>query len=613
MAFSIGKIDTFEPNEESWSCYKERLDQYFLANDVDNDKKVPALLSLIGAKTYRTLRDLSAPDLPKDKSYDALSKLLKEHFNPVPLQIAERFRFYKRDQKPDETINDYNVSLRKLSEHCNFGAVLNDALRDRLVCGLKNESIQKRLLSEKDLIYEKAVEIAVGMEAAQRDVKELHGHGQPLVNKLSGGFKGRGRKNVQQPDASNKTQKPCYRCNRSNHSAEQCRFKDSVCHTCNKKGHIAPACKSVKTDGKSGKGRAKSSNAGKVHQVEDDFGNFEMLFSVSAKSDRNVIWVKPTINGKSIEMELDTGSGVSVMSKSDCEKWWPNCELEKTKLVLKTYSGEHLVPVGVLRCQVQINSQSENLNLYVVENDNRPLFGREWLHALRLDWSEIKALSVANTKSKLDELKTKYKSVFRKEVGHVKGVEAHLTLKEGAQPKFVKARSVPFAMKPKIEKELDKLVNEGVLEPVSHSRWATPIVPVPKSNGELRICGDFKVTVNPALEVEKYPLPRIEEIFMSLGKGQKFSKLDLKQAYLQICVDEESKELLTISTHKRLFRYNRLLYGIASAPAIFQRLIESVVDIPNVQVILDDMIITGATDDEHLETLEKVLQRLDVH
>ena len=119
---------------------------------------------------------------------------------------------------------------------------------------------------------------------------------------------------------------------------------------------------------------------------------------------------------------------------------------------------------------------------------------------------------------------------------------------------------MPYALKPKIDKELDHLVERGILEKVSYSDWATPIVPVPKPNGNVRICGDFKVTLNPVLEVDKYPLPRTDDIFASLSQGQMFSKIDLKDAYLQMEVDDSTKELLTINTHKGLFRYTRLAY-----------------------------------------------------
>ena len=125
------------------------------------------------------------------------------------------------------------------------------------------------------------------------------------------------------------------------------------------------------------------------------------------------------------------------------------------------------------------------------------------------------------------------------------------------------------------------------------------------------MCGDFKVSVNPVLLAEQYPLPPIEDIFANLAGGKHFSKLDLRQAYHQLEVTEESKKYLTINTHKGLFQYNRLVFGITSSPAIWQRAIDQVLQgVPGNQCILDDMLISGKTDEEHLENLESVLKRL---
>ena len=133
-------------------------------------------------------------------------------------------------------------------------------------------------------------------------------------------------------------------------------------------------------------------------------------------------------------------------------------------------------------------------------------------------------------------------------------------------------------IKPKVEAELDKLVKSEVLDPVSVSEWATPVVPVMKKDGSIRLCGDFKVNVNPVLTAEQYPLPLIDDLSAGLAGGQKFSKIDLCQAYLQMHVDEESQELLTIVTHKGLFRYRRLPFGITSAPALFQRAMDQILN-----------------------------------
>jgi len=90
---NIGRIDPFDETEESWGNYVERLEQYFEANEVDNTKKVSSLLTLIGGKTYSLLRDLTFPDKPWTKTYDQLTQLLNKHLSPMPLIIAERYRF----------------------------------------------------------------------------------------------------------------------------------------------------------------------------------------------------------------------------------------------------------------------------------------------------------------------------------------------------------------------------------------------------------------------------------------------------------------------------------------------------------------------------------------
>ena len=132
-----------------------------------------------------------------------------------------------------------------------------------------------------------------------------------------------------------------------------------------------------------------------------------------------------------------------------------------------------------------------------------------------------------------------------------------------------------------------------------------------KKNGSVRLCGDFKVTLNPVLNIEQYPLPKVEDNFASLAGGKRFSKLDLKDAYLQMVMSDDSKRLFTINTHKGLFRYNRLVFGVASAAALWQRAMDHVLQgIKCCRCMLDDMVVTGATRDEHLCNLRAVLNRL---
>ena len=191
-------------------------------------------------------------------------------------------------------------------------------------------------------------------------------------------------------------------------------------------------------------------------------------------------------------------------------------------------------------------------------------------------------------------------------------MKAKIYVDADAKPRFFRARPVPYALRQGIEKELERLLKDGVIEQVQFSEWAAPVVPVLKKDNSVRLCGDYKVTINQVAKTDTYPLPRIDDLFASLAGGTCFSKLDLAHAYHQIPLDEASKKYATINTHKGLYRYNRLPFGISSAPSIFQRTIENILqDTAGVAVYIDDILITGKDDAEHLQNLDKVLSKLE--
>ena len=176
----------------------------------------------------------------------------------------------------------------------------------------------------------------------------------------------------------------------------------------------------------------------------------------------------------------------------------------------------------------------------------------------------------------------------------------------------MKARPLPYALRSAVSDELDRLEAEGFLKKVEHSKWATPIVAVPKSNGRVRLCGDFKSTVNQQLYIPQYPLPKVEDVLASLGGGVSFTKLDLTQAYLHMEMDEESQKMMTLNTHRGLYRMTHLGFGIASAPALWQRAMDTVLqDVGDTQCLLDDILVSGKTDQAKEKNLTAALQQLD--
>ncbi|XP_065087106.1 uncharacterized protein K02A2.6-like [Ochlerotatus camptorhynchus] len=235
---------------------------------------------------------------------------------------------------------------------------------------------------------------------------------------------------------------------------------------------------------------------------------------------------------------------------------------------------------------VEFDGQNTLLPLYVVKSEKHPLIGREWLCRMPVDWNTLllkksavneigKGTPGNNQTAPYDatdpaatvkRLLQKFPKMLEDSIGKISRVQANLPLKNDARPVFLKARKIPLNLQKVVEAELDKLEAEGVLIKVNHSNWATPIVPVKKSHNRVRICGDYNQTVNPNLVEDKHPLPTVDELFASLAGGKKFSKIDLVQAYLQMEVAPEDREILTLSSAKFDFFAPQCLNGFKSGP-----------------------------------------------
>jgi len=346
MAQGTVKFDSYDDSDDI-EDYLERLELFLTANNVEEEKKVAHLLSGIGAKAYAVVKNLTAPRTPKECSWDRLKELLINHFKPKPPVIVERFAFHKRDQRPGETVNEFVIELRRLARTCNFGNFLDEALRDRLVCGLANGGTQKKLLSEKDLTLKKAVEVATATEMAV-----LEGPQRTTV---------RESEEVYRVNYS----RYCQCCGKQGHSGATCRFRQSTCYKCGERGHLQVMCKQGK--------QSAIPRKAELHQLR----------STNEEEDNPSIW---TITGGQTEgyhvhlkldripiaMELDTGAAVSVMS----EQQWKET-FTKTKPLnpyrgkpLHGYSGQEVQVVGQLMVAVEYGSQKRSYLYSLLEGSS---------------------------------------------------------------------------------------------------------------------------------------------------------------------------------------------------------------------------------------------------
>ena len=228
-------VRSCEEGREEWTQYAERLGHFLTANRItDREKKRAVFLSVIGPKAYKLLGSLIAPAKPGGKTYEELVEVMMQHHNPPPSEIIQRYKFHTRQRHPGETIAKYVSELRSLAQTCQFGMTLETMIRDRLVCRVNNDLIQRRLLSETSLDLKKALELALGLETAAKNVCELQGTRRAAEPQLQ-----KDVCKIQREVMNN-----CHRCGKQNHiKSAQCPFRTARGHNCGKIGHIRKVCR----------------------------------------------------------------------------------------------------------------------------------------------------------------------------------------------------------------------------------------------------------------------------------------------------------------------------------------------------------------------------------
>lgn len=658
----IGSIESFNAKENDITTYIERLEQLFKCNDITTEeKKVPLLLTLIGGETYGVLKNLLAPTLPSSRKYDELVVDLKQHYSPKRLIIAERFKFHTAFQEANEDIQSFVVRLKNLAKSCEFKDFLKEALRDRFVCGIRSETIKRKLLTEAKLTFDGAHKIAVAMELAEGQLRAM-GPETGQVNRVfqkkvypKAGFSKSKPSHVDKSNnqsyASRKQSKDskaqCKRCNRVHFDNSKCPAVSWKCYSCNQMGHTAKSamCKNRVYE------LDEEQNVTEVVESEESEDGFELGLLSEATGELNINFLKSIssdilrvsmlIDNKSVEMEVDSGAVRSVMHKQDFDKFFPNLVLEPVNFKLRVLTGQKADILGQVFVHVVYLKNMFRLPLVILKSEVpfEPLLGRNWLNVLNLKWknnvldnsvilskspsklegnksvdAQIYQIGSGNVKNKLiNSIMTEFGNLLDDEPNScIREFKAEFKVKEGIKPIFHRAYEMPFSLKPKVEEEILKMVNSGILTKVTHSKWASPIIIVPKKNStDIRLCVDFKKTLNQAIDTDHCVLPLPCDIFASLNGSNYFSVIDLKGAYQQLPISDASKELFTINTHIGLFRFNRLTYGVSSAPSIFQCIMDAIVSgLPKTKCYLDDILIHGETIEECHENLKNVLERL---
>jgi organic radical activating enzyme len=335
------------------------------------------------------------------------------------------------------------------------------------------------------------------------------------------------------------------------------------------------------------------------------------------------------LDGVKVPFEVDTGSHDTFCSE-DVWKQLGEPKIQPTDTNFKSATGHRLPVLGIFKTKAKLDQGTENecdLQVYVSSLPNLNLLGRDACMQLRVNFNKlasavspinsVKADTTIQLQHACQELCKEFPDLFKHELGCLKDFELEIKFTPESKPVFHKPRRVPFALLEDLNAALDSGITRGVWQPIHFNCYGTPVVPVRKatlsdqSRPALRVCGDYSVSVNSLLEPHRHPLPLPEDLMRKLAGGCYFSKIDLADAYNQIRLGPESQKKLALSTHRGVLLQLRLPFGIKSAPGYFQEIMDQLTcDLQGTAVFLDDILVSGANPEEHLQNLRALLQRL---
>lgn len=542
-----------------------------------------------GQRVFYTLADAGT-------TYESAMTALGTHFNPATNIVVERHKFRQRSQKPHESMAEYVAALRELATTCGFGGNMDEMIRDQIIEHASCSKVRERLLVQSDatLNLEKTLKIANQVESAIGYARTLGAEPRAPVHAVaakSRHFKNKGGNHAGAAKATpSQDRRCCFRCGSSAHiaNAPDCPALKITCRKCNKIGHFAKVCKSSDKPAK------------KVSVVT--------VLGIDSPHAAEKITCAVTVNAKShshpVELVVDTGAAVSIITESFYRQHFSDVPLTEPAVKLVSYTKSDIPVLGCLSATVQHDSTTAPAKLYVAKQTGTAVLGMDLFRALKLSIVDNAVQSPAAAPvTEVTQGTSMTLGLAKNFVHQVKEKEGN----EAVRPKQQKLRRLPLSVRQAVSAELERLLQLDVIERIDASPWVSPIVVTLRKNGAVRLCVDLREP-NKAIVMDSFPLPHMDDIFSNMSGATVFSTIDLANAYHQVLLAEESRDLTAFITHEGLFRFKRVPYGLCSAPSAFCKMMSILLKgLEGVQYFLDDVIVYGKSKEEHDRNLQKVL------
>ena len=499
-----------------------------------------------------------------------------------------------------------------------------------------SKRLKEKLLREDKLTLDKCVELGRTTELAKRQASEMSKEYETLEEKVNHvqidrkRYQRKDKRDTHQSNSHKKSVKLCYRCGESftNGHNEQCKANDKTCYNFNRKNHFSSCCKTSKSSSNRSHVRAVNQDSDISESSETKSKDVSALVNSLSKNPKTKsVFVK--IEGVNVPMIIDSGSSVNIIDLETfrtVQKNVPkalNVKVSKAKIF--PYASKPINTRGYFITSIESERKFSIQKVYVVNKERAGnllgIAAANELNLIKFETPSIENVNRTECQTKknkqlrdekhddLSKLLEEYSDIFQGH-GKLKDCEVKLCVNKDVQPVVQKLCRQPH-LRESIKQELHRLESEDIIEKVSGPRpWVSNLVPVPKKNGKVRLCLDARV-INTAILREHYPIPTLDSIIDHMHGAKVFAKLDLKEAYTQLVLHEDSRDITCFNSENGIYRQKRLVYGINNAFEIFQGYMEqSYGHINGVKFIGDDIIIYAKDDNKLLQSMREAFDKM---
>ena len=651
------KIEPFDCKltSNTYSRWKRWLDHFeglVTLNSYTDDQKFIALFFFGGdrlKKIYTKQPEdateeakISKKQTPTD--YDKAVIRLNKYFRPQINTTIEIAKFHRAIQQPDETIANYVARLQDLTEHCEFGGLTDHMIKNHVIETCRSSELRRIFLREEPDDLEELLDLGESYDAAEEHSKFLETklnqqlNNNEEINSINAinkyrknNYNNRNKFNnfntkhrFHIPNTTKQSQrKPltCYHCGGSYPHQTKCPAIGKTCLFCGKMDHFSNVCLS--------KARSSRDNNSRVNNITAEIQDESIaipkkedeLFAISSTTSTPTLIV--FINDTPVNMKIDTGASVNILDEATYNALKPIPQLRERHTPIYSYNSSQALPVlGTFNTTLRYKNHTAQAEFVVIKGSSGNLLSYKSCTELELikivhdnDIADIDDTdkSIDNLSNTADFWNKKYPTVFTDKIGKLKNYQLSLHIDTSVKPVQAKPRLVAINLEPLVQKELQNLSDQDIVERVvgQPSEWLSETVNIlKKDTNTVRICLDMKAA-NKAIKREPYQMPNVETIIAKARGMEYFNKIDLRSAFQQIELHPDSRYISRFRCRDNIYQYKRLFFGVNAAPEIFHnKLRHELSDLPGVENAIDDILVMGRTQEESTQNVNRVLQRL---